>query len=409
MNIILRRFSLLFPALILLLGLFPVQLTICLLYAPQAVPFLWLQTGLTLGTVAISSVLNGKKRIPAALVGAICHVLISEPLDWQHAPWLLLLPVISICQIFFLINPDIARRAFSLPLFIICAGCYGAVQFSKSTQLGDLLPYDALSPSLEIAFVLFLFCCLLLNNQELLQAEIRFGRNVPAGIRRVNRLNIICLLLLSAIFACIPQITAFLSFLYHEMKVLIQFIVRHLSGLLAGDKPATAPTMGFDPSAFGMGEPVPEAAPNPLFELILNILTDITLASLAAALLYLIGKRLLQLFRFLALRFQQYLGAFDHVYTDTYEDIPESGAVRETVRRTKQTVLRRKAGSPREQIRLLYRLRLRKHPEWSPADTVKAHLTPQAAVLYEVARYSPHPVTEQDADAFAKLIDSTAS
>ena len=409
MKSILRRFSLLLSAFILHFGLFPVPLTICLLYGPEAVPYVWLETALIILVTAAACTLNGKRKIIAGLAGALCLILSIPLLNWQNSPPLLLLPAISIAELFILINPGTVHRTFNLPLFIFCSVLYAAVQLSKATKLAPQLPFSALSPSLEIGFILFLFSCLLLNNRELLQAEIRFGRSVPAGIQRVNRLNILCLLLLSTLFACIPQIAAFLSFLYQEMKKLIQLIVSFISGLFAVDEPAAAPSAVPDLSAFGMGEPVPESTPNPLFELILNILTGIILAVLAGVLLFLIGKQLLRLFRFLALRFQKYLGSFDHVYTDTYEDLPESNANTETVRRPKRSVLRRKAESPREQIRLLYRLRLLKHPEWSPADTAKAHLPPQAASLYEVARYSQHPVTEQDAESFATLLDSSAS
>lgn len=55
---------------------------------------------------------------------------------------------------------------------------------------------------------------------------------------------------------------------------------------------------------------------------------------------------------------------------------------------------------PAEQIRYRYRRLAKKHPEWKLHMTARENLAEDAAQLYERARYSDHPVTQQDAEQF---------
>ena len=58
--------------------------------------------------------------------------------------------------------------------------------------------------------------------------------------------------------------------------------------------------------------------------------------------------------------------------------------------------------TPVQKIRYRYRQLSRKHPEWTVQSTARENLQERAAGLYELARYSNHPVQEADAESFKK-------
>ena len=58
--------------------------------------------------------------------------------------------------------------------------------------------------------------------------------------------------------------------------------------------------------------------------------------------------------------------------------------------------------TPVRKIRYRYRQLSRKHPEWTVQSTARENLQERAAGLYELARYSTHPVQEADAESFKK-------
>ena len=55
---------------------------------------------------------------------------------------------------------------------------------------------------------------------------------------------------------------------------------------------------------------------------------------------------------------------------------------------------------PAERIRYRYRRLKARHPEWMSGSTARENLSDKAAPLYEKARYSTQPITEEDADTF---------
>ena len=56
---------------------------------------------------------------------------------------------------------------------------------------------------------------------------------------------------------------------------------------------------------------------------------------------------------------------------------------------------------PDQRIRDRYQRLMQKHPEWDSGSTARENLPESAAPLYERVRYSPYPVTEEDAQQFA--------
>ena len=87
--------------------------------------------------------------------------------------------------------------------------------------------------------------------------------------------------------------------------------------------------------------------------------------------------------------------------SEDYED--EVTDLRDTVVKQKRVRLssaEERSLPPDQRIRYRYRRLLSKHPNWTGASTARENLPAKAAPLYEKARYSTHPITEEDAASF---------
>ena len=66
----------------------------------------------------------------------------------------------------------------------------------------------------------------------------------------------------------------------------------------------------------------------------------------------------------------------------------------------KQIREKKRAMTPAQRIRYRYQRLLYKHPNWDQGSTARENLPTVAAAVYEQARYSSHPVTQEDAALF---------
>lgn len=399
MNLHSKKASLIWTILMILSGLFPVPLALGLYLNPAVLPHLPILCAMV-GLAAFLADSPSKQR--RILCGSLCAILLClyGALIFSHPLPLLLIPVLYLAQLLFLLRPHPGTVFFQLPFFLSCLAIYGAFQFGMMTLTN--IQWAAAFPFFLVSFLLFLFSGLVLNNQDLLQVEIRFGRKVPLSVLNVSRLSIFLLLFAALIITCIPQISQFLRFLYQTLRDLLLSLAKLLSSLFRDEiAPESAPLPGS--SFFPAAEAAAEAPSNPILEMILNILTWAFLLSLVLYLLFRIAKLLLWFLRRLVRRFQQYISAFDTAYEDTYEDLPQSDATRQGLffRNRKPAVSF--GDSPRGKIRSVYLKQLLRHPEWSPSETAKDHLCQPAAELYEKARYSTHDMTDEEAARFSSL------
>ena len=126
------------------------------------------------------------------------------------------------------------------------------------------------------------------------------------------------------------------------------------------------------------------------------------LVALAARFLY---RRLKKLAKYLLELMRRYAAASGEDYEDEITDTREEGRERHLPLRA----LRRhldlrddRSLSPAQRIRRRYaRLRMH-HPDWQDSRTARETLSGDAARLYERARYSEHPVTDEEATEFTR-------
>ena len=401
MNLHSKKAALIWTILMVLSGLFPVPLALILYLNPAVIAHLPLLCAMVGLAAFLADSPSKPRRILCGILGALLLCL-HGALVFSH-PWpLLLIPVLYLAQLLFLLRPHPGTAFFQLPFFLSCLAIYGAFQFGMMTLPN--IQWAAAFPLFPVSFLLFLFSGLVLNNQDLLQVEIRFGRRVPRSVINVSRLSIFLLLFAALIITCIPQISQFLRFLYQTLRDLLLSLAAFLSSLFRDETvPESAPLTSS--SLFPAAESAAEAAPNPILEMILNLITWAFLLSLVLYLLFRMAKLLLRLLRHLVRRFQQYISSFDTIYVDTYEDLPQSDSIRQGLFRRNRKPAVSFGDSPRGKIRSVYLKKLLHHPEWSPSETAKDHLCQPAAELYEKARYSTHDMTDEEAARFTSLAE----
>ena len=140
-----------------------------------------------------------------------------------------------------------------------------------------------------------------------------------------------------------------------------------------------------------------------ILEMVLMVLAAIALLAIVGWLLYKLFRLAQKLLRMLWGALERYGAAVSEDYIDEITDTRETGdASRSRSRFGASKPKAPKGGTPGERVRYRYKLLLWKHPEWNRGATAREKLPPDAADIYERARYSPHPVTEEEAEAFQK-------
>ncbi len=289
-----------------------------------------------------------------------------------------------------------------LPMGVIIA-LFGQLMLNRNRELGPLLTAAGGEIWLLAAFLGFGILSMLSMNRKSLGVASGKRSAVPGSMSRKNKAITMGLFLLTGAVALIPKI---FDWIKRGLKILLDWIIALILKLLShptggqagggggGDMGPMLPVEGAEPSAFAL-----------LMEKIFRVVATAAVAVLAVYLLYLIGKKLLKLLRRLLDRMSRFAANVGEDYEDEITDTREAGkrgfSLPSFLRR--MPVLRETADmTPEERVRLRYKKLTWNHPEWAPGATARENLLPEAAALYERARYSAHPVSEKEADQFLK-------
>lgn len=96
--------------------------------------------------------------------------------------------------------------------------------------------------------------------------------------------------------------------------------------------------------------------------------------------------------------FTSYVSAATEDYIDEVTDLQP--AANSKPKGPRLTAAEERSLPPAERIRYRYRRLRARHPEWENGATARQNLPSKAAPYYEKARYSTHPITEEDANNF---------
>ena len=387
--------------LILALGMYPVCACIVVFVAQEQLPYMWL-----FGAVF-------------AALGCLCLVIPQK---------LRLVLGIAGCLVF-LLPPAVFLQGNARNITLLFGAGYSAL-FLWSLQIAGWNPDHELAPGwLGSCFTLLLIGCLLsyyeprlasvslwlrislfvfvffamhsLNRGSLFLASGGKG-SISGRMRRKNTLLILAMFGLAALVALIPSMV-------NLFKTLVAWIGNLLEQVAAlfPEKTRVEETAPSSSEPIGTGEGMDvlkEQAPSyhtsATTYVIMAVIAIGVMTPVAGYALYKLGVALWKAAKMLVQKLLDGASTVAEAFEDEVTDTREENAERslEIAEKQKQTVFMR--FTPAEKIRHRYRNLQAKNPKWLQSSTARENLPEEAAALYEKARYSSHPVTEQDAENF---------
>ena len=391
------------------LGTLPVVPLLFAHLCPEILHFapIWCVSYLFLSAFGLLS--PGKWRlawaIPVTLgLGVLCVFLAPEE------GWMPMLAAWLIYGILFLWSLQLGRweREDELPplltLFLLGIQLFGQLMlFGDSLKDEPVLKDCALL--LKAGFLGFLLLTVLGLNRGSMNNASGDKRSVTGAMRRKN------VWMTLGIFG-LAVAASFIPYIYDWIRKAVIWAVAILLWLLAHlfpEQKAAGSSGGGDGDLSGL-LPQDDTSPS-LFMQILEKVLIVAVCLLLLALVGYVGYKLFLLIRKLLRKLwaalERYAQTVSEDYVDEITDTRETGeGSRSRLRFGSTRPKAPKGGTPEEQIRYRYRLLLWKHPEWSKGTTAREKLPQEAAEIYERARYSQHPVTEEEAEAFQAMQNS---
>ena len=250
--------------------------------------------------------------------------------------------------------------------------------------------------ALMFSFFGFLLLVMLSANRRCLTGIGNQRQGVTKGMRRKHVLMTLGLLAIPMLFALIPSLLSVLKALERWIAAVLAFL-RELFAREEG--PVETIIYETEPPMPTTGEA--KSLPDWVNEVAYYLCVAVGVPALIF-LLYKAVKRYANYLKNTVRALNRYISSSSEDYEeeiiDTREELqPEQLARR---RRKRGAGPEPKLSSPVEYVRYRY-LRLKmKHKEWKAGSTARENLPENLAAVYEQARYSDHPVTEEEAARF---------
>ena len=391
-----------FP-LIITFGTLPIPLLLTAYYAPLRLGKLCLWTSAYILIDILGTAIQEKWRL---LYGAA--VLVSAGIiGWQmvitgSSLAMLLIPAVYafllICGL--LLGTDDRNTYISHLWYQFCAAIHISAQIilylSKTAEA--TLP-EWTSTLLLASFFLFALLGMLSLNQSNLLRATSGRQQVSQSMKYKNQLMTLILFGSSALLSSIPFLAKLILWGF-------RWIAKNLLGatsiLFAWEMVESFVQRGKVPFVY------PEISEETSRDFLLRILvTGVTLTVvlfLTVLILYALIKGIIKLLQTIVSTFNRNLDQscqdFHDEITDTRVGLEDQKTQRG--KRNRLSATEEKRLPPDQRIRYRYKRLMQKHPEWFSGSTARENLPPEAAPIYEKVRYSPYPVTEEDAQSFAE-------
>ena len=280
------------------------------------------------------------------------------------------------------------------PFWLYCGfathmGTY-VVKFLLKAAWG--INWDAINPCLSITFFAMAILVMLSLTRVNLNNSAN-GRQKPSALmQQKNLIFTVLFFVVAMLIALIPSIyeviDAFVDWLGKTIKELIENIkIDNVVNDMGGSGPP--PT----PENHEGGADWLTSLLNALFLLCGALIILFCLRAIIPPII----KRIQAFFRNLRKGLTSYATSVSEDYIDEVTDLTPAAAKKNAHRLSSSE---ERALPPAERIRYRYRRLKARHPEWESGSTARENLSDKAAPLYEKARYSTHPITEEDADTF---------
>lgn len=353
-------------------------------------------------------------RLPGAfrllgmlLGGGALMVLGCVLLPVRAHPLLLLLPgaltVLLLACVPFAVRPSLSEMPGAFPFIGI--GVHFLAQFLYGYFSADgTSVYVPIAPALTASLIGYVLLFLLTMNCISLDNATFLRHRLPPGMRMVNTLLTVGFLAVSLIVALLPAVARTLTALWQGLTVTVARFFAFLLSLLPIPEDMGAEVQTAAEEQLIAEESIEHSGAVAAFiEKLAAIFTILLLAAALLFILHLLWQQLRRFFRYLKRRLREYAQSAGAEYDDEITDTREEDIQRQTLRaRLRMHRNLPHDATPAARIRFTYAQMLRRHPEWAKSATARETLYDDAAALYERARYSAHPVTEEDARRFAR-------
>ena len=266
-------------------------------------------------------------------------------------------------------------------------------------DLGDMGRFGGYRYLIRFAFMGYLLLIALSFNRNNMNLAGGEHREISKAMRQKN-------MALTLGLFCLALGASFIPKIYDWLRTAILWLIRMLGRLLA----ALMPSLEQDPEeavgGFDTGMLPEETTQTGLFGQILEILMWVIGGLIALILIIFFLHRMAKLVVWLLKKLWKGMGRFATAVAQDYEEEITDTRAERAAKRTAANVRdgsrnRRKQDlDPRQQVRDRYRWLLRKHRRWGADSTARENLPINAAQLYERARYSDHPVSQEDVSQF---------
>ncbi len=357
--------------------------------------------------------LPGRWRLVGGVVSALLLFAAAALLLPMRQEWSLLVLPLGYSALLFGLLPVAAwppEKELSPVWIAVGLALHALMQLvvGQARRSGSLL-YDPADFLRLGSFLLFLVLVVLALSRNSLGFAAQARVNIPVVMRRKNAVFTLALLALALLLAALPAIGAALDRLWQSTLNLIRTAAAFLASFLAQKSGGEAPA-GDGGGAVSL-MPALEEGPVSWFHRFLEILVAVVAVVALLVLLVCLGrilwKRLKQLAKYLWEQLARFGNTASRDYEDEVTDTRDDGEYQRTGLverlRTRLTRMDESRLTPAQRVRYRY-LRLRmKHTGWQPASTARETLPPEAAQLYERARYGGQELTGQEAEGFREM------
>lgn len=378
----------------------PIPLLIYVSLAPALLPFFWAIPVVCMLLMVLAFKIPGKFRMAYGVAGCVVLAAMGVAFLMVDSTLFTLLVPVTYCVLLMMSLPVAgweAEKELPLGWYWGGLGLHAGVFFFKFFMKAvHGFQWDSIDTWLLVSFFgMAIFAVLSLTRSNLNNSAN--GRQKPTAFMWQKNIGLtVGFFALAMVIALIPSVYQVLEAVFDWIGDLISNMINNLK--IDDFRP--------DDGSGGEGMPQPDqSAPMTwtdwLVQLLLNLLFYAFTFSMLGFILIWTVPRVIRGVKRLIEKLLSGTSAYFQNASEDYED--EVTDLRDSVVRQKRVRLssaEERSLPPAERIRYRYRRLLSKHPNWTGASTARENLPEKAAPYYEKARYSTHPITEEDAASF---------
>lgn len=385
------------------LGSYPVTTCIIIFVAPELLPYMWLFAAVYSALCLLSFALPSKLRLPFGILGAVLFLLPSALLLESNTRNIMLAFALGYGALLIwsmrIPGWDSDRE---MPLGWLGAGfvilLIGCLWSYYEPRLATV------ETAIRISLFVFVLLAMLSLNRGSLQLAAGNKRGFSTAMRRKNVLLTVGMFAVALVVALIPSVLNLIKWLFGVLGTLVAKVAELFPEATVPETTTVETTVATTGEGLdGLFENLPENRTSEATYIMMAVIALAVMIPVGGYCIYKIAAGLWNGMRHLAQGIIEAAGNqaedFQDEISDTREDA-ESEYYRGDAEKSRRFMPSLRNMTPAEQIRYRYRRLASKHPEWKHHNTARENLQSDAAQLYERARYSDHPITEQQAEEF---------